>query len=572
MAKVLRPFATSEDVLRRGTDFDFMGRFRQTLEYNHFTQEDLLRLEEIARLLSDSREEAEKILLSFFKQLEIRKSSEFPKSKVHNYLQTFFYAKRDDEYVDEIIDFFNELKERNYNVSKLIVAFNQLQFFLATKLLSKKGFTPNACLKLLETLRRSMNIELQVLIEVYTEKIIEEAAIGISSLMDKNAEIMFIRDLLKKLELQNAEAQNVSAATEEMTASIVDVADNASSVAERSDNAVQKADQGRIVINQALDEIIHTDTTFDNIVKNFNQLQEYITTIQDVVQLIHGIADQTNLLALNASIEAARAGEHGRGFSVVATEVRKLAENTVSSLNQVQENVGKLGVFSQDVSKAIEETSFVIKRGVEQAGEAVPILQGIVEDVEKISDATSNTAASAEQQAAAVDDIAQRMAAITDLSNEVQTLGYDTGEAVFGLSQLTEEFRNNMFSYNITLSTKSLLLLSKTDHILWKWRIYNMLLGLENVRADEITTHEECQLGKWYSDEQTIERVGEFEGYRMIHQPHRAVHDHARRAAEAYERGNIEEAENQLALLDKKSDEVLEAIDLIIRELAREKR
>lgn len=572
MFNLLRPYATSQDLLEKGTDLHFKGRFQRTLEYNHFTQEDYLKLEEVSKLLADSFDEASSILLGYFKELQVGDEREIPESLLKEYLRTFFNDERDEKYVDKIIAFFCELRNRNYNIGKLIVAFNQLNFFFSIKLLSKKALTPNACLRLMETLQRGMNIEQQVLIEVYTEKLVEEAAEGISALMDKNAEIMFIRDLLKKMEQQNFEAQNISAATEEMTASIADVADNAVHVAERTENAVLKAEEGRKVISSALDEIIHTDETFDNIVKNFNQLQGYITTIQDVVKLIHGIADQTNLLALNASIEAARAGEQGRGFSVVASEVRKLAENTVISLKQVNENVDKLGSFSQEVSEAIQSTSVVIKKGVEQASEAVPILEEIVTEVEQISDATGNTAASAQQQAAAVDDVAQRMVAITDLSDEVHKLGFNTGEAVHGLSRLTEAFRNTMFSNNITLSTKALLLLSKTDHILWKWRIYNMLLGLEKVKPEDVTSHQHCRLGKWYFSPQTKERIGHYQSYKEIDAPHQAVHIHAKEAAEAYEKGDIVEAERQLVLLEKSSEAVLKHIDAIMERLESEKK
>lgn len=571
MFKSLRPCPTCDELLKKGTDFEFKGRFIKTLEYNHFTHEDYERLTEVAQILNDSFDEATNILLGYFQVLKVDNSADVSESTVREYLHTFFYEERNEVYVDKIIAFFNELRIRNYNISKLIVAFNQINFFFFVKLLSKKALKPSICFRLMETLQRGMNIEQQVLIEVYTEKLVEDAAIGISALMDKNAEIMFIRDLLMKMEQQNAEAQNISAATEEMTASIADVAENAINVADRAENAVTKAEEGRKVISRALDEIVHTDATFDTIVKNFSELQGYITTIQDVVQLIHGIADQTNLLALNASIEAARAGEHGRGFSVVASEVRKLAENTVSSLKDVNENVAKLETFSQEVSASIQNTSTVIKKGVEQASEAVPILQTIVNDVEKISDATSNTAAAAEQQAAAVDDVANRMVEITDLSKEVQTLGYNTGEAVHGLSKLTASFRNTMFANNIALSTKGLLLLSKADHILWKWRIYNMLLGLEQVTPEEVTEHHDCRLGKWYFDEQTKERIGHYDSFKAIDVPHKKVHDHARAAAEAYANRDLNEAEKQLELLERSSEQVLTSIDTLIHQLETEK-
>ncbi|HHY20565.1 MAG TPA: chemoreceptor protein [Bacilli bacterium] len=571
MFKFLRPHATTEVLLERGTDLKVMGRFKDTLDFNHFSEGDYRRLQEVAHLLADSLHEARTFLLDYFRELKDSHAVEITESMVQQFFETFFYAQRDDYYVDKVLRFYYELRQRKYNVGKLIVVFNQLNFYFMTKLLSKKALSPNVCLKLMETLQKAMNIEQQLLNEVFTEKLLEEAAEGISGLMDKNDEVMFIRELIKKMERQTAEAQNITAATEELTASIDSVAEHASHVVECTIEAANKAGQGREVISDSLEEIVHTDKTFDKMVADFEQLQNYISTIQDVVKLIHGIAAQTNLLALNASIEAARAGEQGRGFSVVASEVRKLAENTVSSLQQVNENMEGLETFSRGVSKTIEETSAIIKNSVEQAGGSVPILADIVSEVNTVHEAINITASSAEQQSASVEEINNRMVAITSLSEEVTNLGQDAVEAVYGLSKFTESFRNKIFSNNITLSTRALLFLSRTDHILWKWRIYHMLHGLETVKPEDVTSHEHCRLGKWYFDEKTKQRIGHYESYRQMDVPHKAVHDHAREAARAYASHDFAEAERQLRLLEKNSEAVLACIDETIRLLQLEK-
>lgn len=571
MFKSLRPYTKPKDLLATGTDYQLEGRFQQTLEYNHFRMDDFYQLAKVAEIFEHSFDEAIEILSGYLRQIKPPGNNPIPDNVIRSYLETFFYEKRDGQYVDKIGKFYKQLHQEQYPLGKLIVAFNQLNFYFTTKLLSKKGLTPNKCLELMTSLQRAINIEQQLLIEFCTEGIAEELAFGISQLMEKNSEIMYVRDLLKKLDEQNAEAQSISAATEQMTASISEVADNATNVAERTVTAADKAEEGRNVINQALSEIIHTQEAFSSMVENFSQLQQYIATIQDIVKLIHGIADQTNLLALNASIEAARAGEQGRGFSVVASEVRKLAENTVESLKQVNENVENLENFSKEVAEAIRSTSLIIQEGVEKAKGALPILDEIVQNVEEISDATNKTAATAEEQAAAVYDVANRMMTISDLSEDVKNLGISTGEAIYRLSKLTDEFRNQMFSNNIHLSSRSLLLLSKTDHLLWKWRIYNMLLGLEKLSPEDVASHKHCRLGKWYYNEATAKRLGRYESYKKLEAPHEQVHQNAKKAAEAYQEGDIKKAESHLAKLEEASNQVVNYINDLLQLLESEK-
>ncbi|HHY73436.1 MAG TPA: chemoreceptor protein [Bacillus bacterium] len=572
MLEKLKPTIKIDQLLKYGTDIEMKGRFKETLEYNHFTIEDQNRLKDIVLLLESNTNEIVEIFETSLQKLKDESTTTISKESISRYIQTFFYEERNLDYVDKIITFFEELHAKHYNIGKLAIVFNQLNFYLTTHLLSKKGLHPHKCIHLMESLQRSINIEQEILIEVFSEKLVEQVSEGIAHLMDKNAEIMYIKDLIQSLEEQNREIQNVTAATEEITASVTEVAKSATNVSEKTAQAVEKAENGKNEISDALDEIIHTRDTFDEIVKNFSNLIKYVSTIEDMVGLINGIADQTNLLALNASIEAARAGEHGKGFAVVASEVRKLAENTLSSLKQVQENVQNLRSFSTEVSDSINSTSVVIEKATTEAQEALPLLTEIVNVVEEINQDTMNIASVCEEQAAATDEIANRMASISNLSDVVRDLGRNTGAAVYSLSQSIDSFRQEVISYNnIKLSTKALLSLSKTDHILWKWRIYNMFLGLETIDPNDVTAHHNCRLGKWYFNENTKERCDQYASYRLLDEPHERVHGCAKRAAEAYLRNDIETAEKHLASLEDASKDVLKHINQLLNDLEQEK-
>ncbi len=130
------------------------------------------------------------------------------------------------------------------NVGKLIVAFNHLNFFILTTLLSKTALAPKRCLTLMETLQRAINIEQQLLVEVYTETMMEQIASGTEMLMEQNAEIMFIKDLLQALDQQNSDVQMVTAATEEMTTAVSEVAHAATVIAEKRRHPLNRRKKG----------------------------------------------------------------------------------------------------------------------------------------------------------------------------------------------------------------------------------------------------------------------------------------------------------------------------------------
>lgn len=572
MFSTLRPKADLKDLFARGTDLNATGRFAQTLSFNNFKQHDQDNLKEVYDRIQNIKPTMNEIFVQYLQEIAPNGHNPISDQQIANYLEQFFLAKRDDDYVDKTIKFFDLLRANQFEPGKTIVLFNQFSFYMMTHILYNFALKPYKAFDYMKSLSAAVNIDQELLVEVMTERLLENVVKEISSLMDANARIMHMKDLVVSLDNQAEEITTTTSAAEELTASIAEVAKSSSKIAEKTNESVEYAAQGKNSIEHALQEIFKTEETFSSIVHSFTDLQKHVSDIENVVTLINQIADQTNLLALNASIEAARAGEHGKGFSVVAQEVRKLAESTVSALSDVSSNVRSLKEYSNTVAKSISETTAIIKDATDEAKDSLPLLNSIVDTIESINVDVTNTAAVTEQQAAAIDEVSAHMLQISSLQEDIRHYGANTSRDIHYLGQEINRFRNDIISNsNVQLSSIALLQLSKADHILWKWRVYNMFLGLEQLSVSDVSSHTECRLGKWYCSEQAINRFSSHPSYRELDRYHEQVHSSAKQAVEAYNNGDRTTAENYLKHIETASVQVLHYINDLIQVITNER-
>ena len=572
MFSTFKPKAELTHIFARGTDLTASPRFQETLAFNNFTTTDQQNLASLYSRLKTVTPTMNEIFLKYLDEIAPNNVHPITEQQIEQYLKQFFLSERNDEYVDTTIRFFNLLHESRFEPGKLIVVYNQFSFFLTTHILHNFGLKPNKAFEYLKTVSAAINIDQELLTEVMTERMIEHVITELSTLTDANARIMYMKDLIFNLDSQSSDIQSSSAASQQLAASISEIARSSSLIAEKTGQSVQHAIQGKQSIEHALQEIFTTEQTFTAIVDSFTQLQQHVKDIEHVVTLINQIADQTNLLALNASIEAARAGEHGKGFAVVAQEVRKLAENTVSALGDVSINVQSLKTYSNSVANSISETTAIIHEATNEAKQSLPLLNSIVETIESINVDVTNTAATSEQQAAAIDEISSRMAQISDAQEDIRQSGVQTSHDIHALGQQINRFRNDLIEQNnVQLSSISMLQLSKADHILWKWRVYNMFLGLESLRPEDVSSHKQCRLGKWYLSEKAVNRFAQHPAYKELDHYHELVHIGAKNAVEQYNSGNIQEAEQHLVAIEKASKQVIALINDLIAIIERER-
>ena len=237
-------------------------------------------------------------------------------------------------------------------------------------------------------------------------------------------------------------------AMNQMNAAVQEVARNAAQASTVSSEMRSRAEHGADIVQHSLASIRQVHEVSSTLKQDMVQLNDHAQSISDIMSVISDIADQTNLLALNAAIEAARAGEAGRGFAVVADEVRKLAEKTMASTQDVG---NAIRAIQESTAKSMESMDRAVEQ-VEQAtgfaNQSGDALQQIVNDAEVTADEVRAIATAAEEQSAASDEInksiihihenvAQNAQAMNQAAQAVNALAEQTQ----GLSRLIEDMK-----------------------------------------------------------------------------------------------------------------------------------
>jgi len=302
--------------------------------------------------------------------------------------------------------------------------------------------------------------------------------------------------------------------SQEMLASTVSCINQVAGVRESvlaAFHVIDEERQASTAIHETLDSsssaIAEIVTDMQSLTSKMGSMSEQISGLSDradsinkFVATISSISDQTNLLALNAAIEAARAGDAGRGFSVVADEVRALANNTNTSAKDVQDLVGE-------------------------------IIQSTTETVDSVSNIQTSNA---------------------QLSDGVNQLNEDYESIITQC--------NSMSSTIAQAAMTSFIQTVKLDHIVWKGDVYAVAAGISTKSINDFTDHTMCRLGQWYSSEGQAQ-FGQHSAFKQLEAPHRSVHESGMAALKALEKGDQQAAASYISQMEEASEQVMHWLD-----------
>ncbi|MGE7094521.1 methyl-accepting chemotaxis protein [Lysinibacillus sp. NPDC048646] len=226
-------------------------------------------------------------------------------------------------------------------------------------------------------------------------------------------------DIANLIERLVASDNQAAASGRESSIAMDETAQGVQRIAEATQMLHSKAVDTQAIANEGEKTLQTAENQMSNIQQSSNATNERIkklstqsTEIVNITKVITDITEQTNLLALNAAIEAARAGEHGKGFAVVADEVRKLAEESKASANQIVDVIALIQQETKEVEKAVSVTVLNVDEGVTFIQNAQNAFDGILKaigdmtsQIEDVSASTQQISASTEEMAASVNEM-----------------------------------------------------------------------------------------------------------------------------------------------------------------------
>jgi methyl-accepting chemotaxis protein len=248
---------------------------------------------------------------------------------------------------------------------------------------------------------------------------------------------------------QRSQTNQIAQSMGLMASAVEEVSKSARNTSSEVTLAHKETTEGLDIVESNILSITQLAQEIESASDVINQLDEYSTSIGNILDVIRGIAEQTNLLALNAAIEAARAGEQGRGFAVVADEVRTLASRTQESTSEIHQMIERLQNGAHRAVDVMQSSRNKAAMSVDEIQKAGELLKTITEGISAINEMSNHIATAAEEQAAVTEEVHKNINSIAEIADQTAQGAEDTMKSTVEVGQLSEHLKSSVNHFKL---------------------------------------------------------------------------------------------------------------------------
>jgi Methyl-accepting chemotaxis protein len=307
-----------------------------------------------------------------------------------------------------------------------------------------------------------------------------------------------VKNMIESVMQQNKSLESINKTSEELSSSIGNISNLLLNISSYVNNAYDDSSASIKNMSESIGFVNNSFNDFNHIKTMVNGFKDKTERIHQIIDIVKGIAREINLLALNASIEAARAGESGKGFAVVASEVGKLAASTRSSTADIESYINELQSNTDDLVSTINKTSSDLDTGKSLVQNSVESLNNVNISMETINNKIEDISAHMLNQSTSTQNFFKLLNDISRESSKLVDYCNGTGDLMYNVSRSVDKVRGNMARYSTSLTLPEWLRVYSIDHVIYTWRLYNMIAGFEVLEYKNISNPKRCKFGLWY--------------------------------------------------------------------------
>ncbi len=353
-----------------------------------------------------------------------------------------------------------------------------------------------------------------------------------------NESVTATAEMMREVTHVDKRAHEIAAAARQLKTSVLEISQSITSANDEAQTAHQLTEQGQRAADEAVATMESIARAVESAAARVDALAQASEQIGEIVNQIEAVAKQTNLLALNATIEAARAGEAGKGFAVVASEVKNLANQTARATDTIRTRISGLREEMSAIVVSMQEGADAVQQGRTTIAQTGEDMREINHQVVSVGGRIRDISAIMTQQSQASDQVASDIAVIAEMTRSNVTSISNVIGIMDDLDPIVAATVGELTKFEIKDLT---LHLAKSDHMIWRKKLAEMLVGRVTLKPDELTNHHTCRLGKWY-DAVPAGVLRDHPAFRRLESPHCEVHAHGIEAARLYQQGDLEGA------------------------------